>query len=77
MPPDERSFLSGIELFVTLSGEDLRDLAGRLPNISLGDNQIFYTPGHRGESFFLLLSCSFRAGCGYTGCGRRGRSPSP
>jgi CRP/FNR family transcriptional regulator, cyclic AMP receptor protein len=60
MPPDERSFLSEIELFGTLSGEDFRELAGRLPNISLGDNQIFYTPEHRGESFFLLLSGRMR-----------------
>lgn len=60
MPPDERSFLSEIELFGTLSGEDLRELASRLPNISLGDNQIFYTPGHRGESFFLPLSGRMR-----------------
>lgn len=56
MPPDERSFISGIELFGTLSGEDLRDLAERVPDVGLGHNQIFYTPGHRGESFFLLLS---------------------
>lgn len=60
MPPDERSFLSGIELFATLSDEDLRDLAGRLPDVSLGGNQIFYTPWHRGESFFLLLSGRMR-----------------
>lgn len=39
-----------------LSREVLQDIAGRLPEVSLEGNQIFYTPWHRGEILFLLLS---------------------
>lgn len=60
VPPDDGSFLSRVDLFETLSDEELRELAGRLPDINLGNNQIFYTPQHCGESVFLLLSGRMR-----------------
>lgn len=60
MPPDKRSSLQEVDLFAGLSEGELRDIAGRVPDVSLEKDQIFYTPWHRGESIFLLLSGRMR-----------------
>lgn len=55
MTVDERLPLSEIDLFAPLSGEDIRYLEQRVPDVSLDEGQIFYTPRYCGENFFLLL----------------------
>jgi len=60
MPPDKRPSLQEVDLFAGLSEGELRDIAGRVPGVSLEKDQIFYTPWHRGESIFLLLSGRMR-----------------
>lgn len=59
-PPDEGSSFSEIELFAPLSEQEIRDLGRRVPEMSLEKGQIFYTPWHRGESFFLLVQGRIR-----------------
>ncbi len=60
MPPENYALLSKVELFAPLSGEELRDIGRRIPDIGLRKDRIFYSPGHRGESFFLLLAGRMR-----------------
>lgn len=60
MAPDKRSSLSGVELFLPLSGAEILELESRVPEVGLGQGQIFYTPWHKGDSFFLLLEGRMR-----------------
>lgn len=69
MPPEqETSPLSTVDLFVPLSEEEIRDLGRRVPDVRVGRGQIFYTPRHRGENFFMLLEGRMRI---YRGVGSR------
>lgn len=70
MPSDRhpQSPLSGIDLFAPLSFEELQRLGRSTPDVSLREGQIFYTPRHSGESFFLLLEGRMRI---YRGVGAR------
>lgn len=56
MLPNDRPLLSTVGLFKPLSGEELRDLARRVPDVRLEKDQLFYSPWHHGESFFLLIA---------------------
>lgn len=60
LPPENYALLSKVELFAPLSGEELRDVGRRIPDVGLRKDRIFYSPWHRGESFFLLLAGRMR-----------------
>lgn len=54
MSSERRSSLTDVDLFLPLSEEETLDLERRIPSVGLEEGQIFYTPWHRGERFFLL-----------------------
>lgn len=49
-----------IDLFVSLSPEELERVASRLPTVNVNKGKIFYAPWYRGETFFLLLEGRMR-----------------
>jgi hypothetical protein len=60
---DEVELLPNVDIFESLSKEEIREILHKNSEVSLQEGEVFYAPGHTAASYLS----SRRAGCASTG----------